>query len=395
MQRIIMLMDLHWGAISPVRMEQELNATLFKFLDENKVDVILLGGDLFDSKQYFTSEIVRYVIRFLDKLLKYCDTIICIGGTKTHDDLQLETLKEIYDGENSKKIHFITSVTPIRIGGSKVLYDFDSTDKPEDYMDILCIPEEYMIDQDEFYKPYLSGDRYYDMILFHGMIDKIWYAKKSKEEQNLLTKHSTAPVFKVNDLLKYCNKCYAGHVHVHKHYGQDNRFLYIGPYTRWEFGKDDDVGFEYVEFCNDQFKDSFIVNHNAQILTTRVMNINETISLIDLNDKLDDIIAKEMVESDKLRFIINIKSTIENYLGIKDFIISKLGEIKFVKLILSIDIDDSYMEDTKDVLERTKEEKKYLFETMELEERIRVFLKQKKGLDVSIEDIKTILNMEV
>ncbi len=100
-----------------------------------------------------------------------------------------------------------------------------------------------------------------------------------------------------------------------------------------------------------------------------------------------------MTYSDRLRFIINIKSTIENYLGIKDFIISKLGEIKFVKLILSVDIDDEYMEMTQEAMDSTIQKKNYLFESMELEERIRMFLKQKKGVDISIEDIKNVLKM--
>jgi hypothetical protein len=53
------------------------------------------------------------------------------------------------------------------------------------------------------------------------------------------------------------------------------------------------------------------------------------------------------------------------------------------------------MEMTQAQLENNRDKKNYLFESMDLEERIRVFLKQKKGLDVSIDDIRSILKMEV
>ena len=53
MVKMIMLPDLHWGAISPERMKEELDKTLFSFLKCNRVNVIMIAGDLFDSKQYF------------------------------------------------------------------------------------------------------------------------------------------------------------------------------------------------------------------------------------------------------------------------------------------------------------------------------------------------------
>ena len=414
MVKMIMLPDLHWGAISPERMKEELDKTLFSFLKCNRVNVIMIAGDLFDSKQYFTSDVVRYVINFLCQLLHYTDNIVCIQGTKTHDDLQLETLKTIFT--NIKfvdtgdfwmgRVHFITKPTimQIRNDDGYIEYikpdeytyeEFRQTDEDEN-MTLLCLPEEYVIDQESYYKPYFEN-KYYDMILFHGMVDKIWYAKINKSSQTELTKYSSAPVFKVDDLLEHCNRCYAGHIHVHKHYGQDGRFLYVGPFTRWEFGKEEDVGCEYVEFEHQRFKDKFLVNHNAQVLTTKVLNITESIPLKDLNDKLDSIIESEMSKSDKLRFIINIKSNIQNYLEIKDFIISKLGDMKFIKLVLSIDTDDDYMdaaEETMDSSSKSSTQKNYLFESMDLEERIRLFLKQKKGLDISIEDIKSVLRLE-
>ena len=409
MLRLVMLMDLHWGAISPERMDIEISKTLYPFLDENNIDVIIIGGDLFDSKQYLTSEVTKHVIRFIHTLMMKCKIIIFLTGTKTHDDLQLDTLKEIYSEvtcicDTACAIpYFMDKVGVICLKDvchipcpSMLTYEELNYIRPDD-ISILCMPEEYILEQEEYYRPYLEN-QHYDLIVYHGMVDKIWYAQKNKESQTEFTKHSSAPVFKVDELLEHCNNCYAGHVHMHKRYGNDGRFLYVGPYTRWEFGKDDDVGFQYVEIDEETKKvtDRFIVNNNAQVMTTRVMNITESISLKELNDNLDAIIKNEMSYSDKLRFIINIHSNIDNYQGIKDFIISKLGEMKFIKLILSVDVDDEFMESTKENVDSSQiEQHKYLYENISIEERIQRFLKSRKNVDIHIDDIKRILTMEV
>ena len=409
MLRLVTLMDLHWGAISPERMEMEISQTLYPFLDENNIDVIIIAGDLFDSKQYLTSEVTKHVIRFIHTLMMKCKTLVFLTGTKTHDDLQLDTLKEIYSEITSicdtscaipyfmDKVGIINFKDICGVSCSSMLSHNEFDCIQHDDISILCVPEEYILDQDEYYRPYLDN-KHYDLIIYHGMVDKIWYAKKNKESQTEFTKHSSAPVFKVDEILEHCDKCYAGHVHMHKHYGNDGRFLYVGPYTRWEFGKDGDVGFQYVEINKESKKitDRFIVNHNAQVMSTRVLNINETVLLKDLNVNLDNIIKEEMNYSDKLRFIININSSIDNYLGIKDFIISKLGEMKFIKLILSIDMDDGVMDNTKELIDSTQQEqRKYLYENISMEERIQRFLKSKKNVDIHVDDIKRILTMEV
>ena len=412
----ILLMDLHWGAIPPERMKQELEETLFKRIESMKqLNAIIIGGDLFDSKQYLSSDVTNYVIEFLYNLLDKTEDlgtyIFIIKGTRTHDDLQLQTISTIF--ENNVYCDFRISVfnrisqlymmktiikgydkavwTPIDSG-----YDEKSIETKS--INMLFIPEEYVVDQKEYYKDTIYSDKRYDLIFGHGMIDKIWYARQAKENQNELTQHSSSPVFSVDDLTKSGKYVYFGHIHEHKKYGKDKRFEYVGPFTRWEFGKEGDVGFEYIEYHEDTgvCNEEFIVNEMAQILTTKVINIKEEITLTELNDKINNIVSKEMQVSEKIRFIVNINSSIPNYLSIKDFLISRISELKFAKLVLSVDLDDEVIDDIQEEIDNKNEVVRYKYDTsLELEDRIKIFLKEKRGVDISIEDIKSVLDMTI
>lgn len=383
----ILLMDLHWGVIPPDRMREELKQTLFtKIQTLDNLDMIVIGGDLFDFKQYLSSDVTKYVIEFLADLLESTKDmgthLYIIKGTRTHDDLQLQTIDKIFNhSKYSDRVFVYDTVREVEYKGHQILF----------------IPEEYIIDQDEYYKDTLYSDKKYDLIFGHGMIDKIWYAQIEKDNQNDLTKHSSSPVFKVDNLEKSGRYVYFGHIHIHKNYGKNKRFQYVGPFTRWEFGKDDDVGFDYIEYDKDtgNINEEFVVNEMAQVMGTRVLNIKEDIELSELNDMLNSIISKEMVICEKLRVVINLNSKLTNFNSIRDFIITKIGEIKFVKLILSTDIDTEYIDELKDKTDEVSMKRKYLFgDNMSLEERIKKFLQDKKGLDISTEDIKSVLNME-
>ena len=204
----ILLMDLHWGAISPQRMMAELEESLYKKINSlessaNHLDMIVIGGDLFDFKQYLSAEVTQYVFRFLDDLLDMTsETVIyIIKGTRTHDDLQLNTIKDIYSRHRyGDRLVVINTVEEMNIKGNKVLF----------------LPEEYIVDQREYYKDTLyHQEKYYDLIFGHGIIDKIWYAKENHQK-----KYSASPVFPIEEIIEKANYLYFGHIHEHKRYGK-------------------------------------------------------------------------------------------------------------------------------------------------------------------------------
>ena len=390
---ILLLADVHWGAIDPDEFDMELDSTFFGYISDlvqfgEQLDYIIIAGDLFDTKEAFSSLVVKKVIAFIAKMLvltEPCNTqIVIIEGTRTHDNLQLDNLSYIFNIiDSTHRVTIYNTVEEIELG------DTGKT--------ALLIPEEYVADQESYYKEYFKPDCRYDLIIGHGMVDKVWYAKKEKESVNDLTKHMSAPVFKVDDLLDHCTKCYFGHVHMNKAYGDGNRFTYIGPYTNWEFGKTTKVGFYHIQIDlkTSDVTDRFIENTNAKNYPTVSMKIQENMSLTELNDRIDTLIASVYARTKnigKIRLVVYLYQSIDTWQTMKDFLIGKCGDMPNLKFVLQLEENTTDM-DSDEVIEDTSN--KYLFDhSIDISHRIQTFIKNKSGRDISIETIEKYLNSQ-
>lgn len=388
---MIITADWHIGAVDPKNFLVELEDTLFKKLDElvekcDSLDAIFVVGDIFDSKVYFATEAVSVAVYIFDRLMQeYADElgfdVYIVNGTRTHDAGQLHTLVEIVHDSAHQHLYVIDRVGEVSVGrGTKV----------------LIIPEEYVADQDAYYEKFFQ--KHYDIILGHGMIDKIWYAKKNKEDygENQIM---SAPVFKLDQLLEVGNYAFFGHVHTHKLYA-GGRFRYLGPVTRWEFGASTEVGITYIEYDENSktlTKDEFIENLRAPYMPTRIINLmdapEEGFQISEINQMIDNILAEEIAnEASKIRFIVNLNSSLENASAIKDFLVTKLGDIPIAKLVLSADFDKDVVNSMEESMEIEKKTLDYVFNRdVCMEERIKKFIETHRGKDVSIDKIKKYL----
>lgn len=383
------LADLHWGAINPQRFMEELDAYLFTEIQkEHQLDFIVICGDFFDSKEYLSSDTVRLALSFINKLIYHTHDfnteIYIIEGTRSHDNYQLDTLHDIFNVYcNCSRFHIINNV--------QACNDFAGYD-----CTALFIPEEYMVNDEEYYKEFFGVDKKYDFIFGHGMTDAMRYAKiekKNRAENN--STHMVAPIFDVEQLMSIGRHVYFGHIHTRKEVGA---FRYVGSYTKWEFGNVEDVGYYKVSYDIDtkDHADEFIINYSAPVLPTSIINIDTPMDLTQVNDILVKEVAKKLVDGDRLRLIVNLKSDLPNFLSIRDFIVTRVGQMKFVKLILSTDVSKSSIDDMKETMEQKRIEKGYIFDTnIGIENRIQEFINSKTGKDISIEDIKGYLNMKL
>lgn len=319
----IIAVDQHWGATDPIRYRKELNFCLFDRINHmKKLDFIIFGGDTFDMKEYVSSSTFKEILEFIYDLInatKNLNTkIVFIEGTRTHDSLQLDTLDKIFRKiMGCDRISFISTVCEDKIKDMSVLY----------------IPEEYMADQDSYYKEFFN--KTYDMIVGHGITDKIWYAGRDNSIE--LNHHTTAPIFKVNELCNIANYVYFGHIHEHKSYGPNNRFISVGPSTRWEYGKEWDCGYYIVEYDTQSclMDMEFVVNEKAPKLITKAFNILETETIEKIDSSLDNILSIRN-DVDGLRIIVNLGTNVDKFESIRDFIITKIGQHKNVKLVLNL-----------------------------------------------------------
>lgn len=372
----IILTDLHWGAVPPVRFQQELDKCLFEKIDSLKhLDFLIIGGDLFDMKEYLSSNVAKYILYFLNHLIerteKFHTKIIIIEGTWTHDSLQLDTLSIIFhEIAKQDRIQFIHTVTDMKLCG----------------MDVLFIPEEYVIDQELYYQDYFKN--HYDLIVGHGMTDVIWYMRNEKSTE--MKTQTSAPVFSVEKLCTIGNYVYFGHVHEHKAYGPNKRFKYVGPVSRWEFDKEWDCGYYLLEYDlhTKVMGEEFIINDYARIFRTTAFHIKEEIGLSELSKLVESRLDSLLKEADRIRIIVSLNPNLSNFMVIKDWFITKMALYKEVKLVLSID-EVSDTEEEKEIKEKKLQSSKQILEVgIPDEVRVSRFIKNNYNKNIPIEEIK-------
>lgn len=374
----IVLADLHFGAINSNRFMEELDGCLFKYLskfvlkEHQLMDFIVIAGDTFDLSEPFNSTVVQNVIRFMAKLACYTGNLWVIEGTRSHDALQTETLKTIFNGfmpSNSLcTARFIDKMTKIEYDGAKILF----------------LPEEFVPNPEIYYDDWLSEK--YDLIFGHGMIDDIWYANgannKQKQAGSLVT-----PVFSVDKLCAAGNYVYFGHVHEHKSYGPNGRFKYVGPTTRWEFGKEWDCGYYHITYDKTSkiAVEKFIPNTFAQKLDTVSMSINDDMTLEQIQDRISTLAIPRADDCDKLRVIVNIPRSLKDFDVIRALVITKLSSCSKITPVIKV-IEDVDGEDSKEEPSSLPDQTMFVNSTEDV--RIKDFIKSTMDKDVSITSIR-------
>lgn len=376
---LIVSADWHIGATDPYRFKNELISMVKDVLIEKKhLDLFVVAGDIFDMKEYLSSNSVKVffliMIELLELTKEYNTEFRFIEGTRTHDAMQLDTLDIIFCKLMSiPRIKFYSEVTKEELLGLNILY----------------IPEEYVIDSNLYYKEFFS--KKYDFIFGHGNTDLMWYKKKEKE-----IKGASAPVFKANELSEIAKYSYFGHFHYRVEAGIDKRFKSIGPVSRWEFGKDGDCGFYYVEYDTKSNIgiEEYIENIYAPILPTTILNIKKDYDLETLNKKIKTKIDSVKEDADKVRLIVNIDTSLQNFIMMRDFILSSYGSVDKLTLLIKL-IGESDIESTEESMEEninSIEEKPYLYDkSMNDESRIAAFIRKKYDVNISLENISEVI----
>lgn len=302
----ILIADMHWGATQNLqRYMDELELSMFHTISKlSQLDFIIILGDTFHTKEYLNSEVVSYVLEFFYRLKiitqRLNTEIRIIEGTLSHDNLQLSPIEYIFKDDDRLIIYNKISV--------ETLFG----------MDILYIPEEYVLNQKEYYNKYFNY--YYDYIFGHGMVDAMQYSKTDKDgfKQHL----TSSPIFKVDDLLSISQQCYFGHIHTRSLFGDNDRFKYVGSPSRWSFGQEEDKGFYYIIYdtiARKQCYEKFIINNNAPIMNTVTVDINNNINNNTFNEYINIIIKENLDNCDKLWLKINIDEELKDFTLLRDF----------------------------------------------------------------------------
>lgn len=168
-------------------------------------------GDLFDHKISVDSPHAKIAMQFMQELANLIiveneGTIINLRGTYSHDFSQNDIFKnfeEIYEGQFA----IVNEVCAFELEGYSV----------------LCIPEEYMKNQEEFYADYFNEK--YDIILGHG------FFKFNCFNKNEVEKHvPEMPTFDQDQFCEMASLIVFGHDHGRITY--KDKLHYNGSFTR-------------------------------------------------------------------------------------------------------------------------------------------------------------------
>lgn len=373
----MILADIHFGIANSDHLYYELEEMVLNKIDELPIlDFIIIAGDTLDMKVYLGSNASRLVGKFTNELIKRTERlnteIVVIEGTASHDNRQMDAILGFIEHPRIKMHKDVTE------------------DILCDNISVLYVPEEYVVDQEEYYKKYFDN-KYYDLIIGHGMVDKMWFSKVHKND-DMVTR---VPVFKVDELLTKCTNCYFGHIHTSKSYGKHDKFKYVGSFSRWKFGEEEDKGYRLVSFntTTREFTDEFIVNYLAPVMNTLLVDIRGELELSQVLSIVDNELNQYREESDLIRLIINIDKSMSNYMAIKDLVMVTYGNMKKVKLVISIDIPEESMIEMKDTMETKRLSNEYVFDTsISIEDKISRFIRDKMNRDISPDEVRQCLN---
>lgn len=375
------LADLHFGASPLLRFNQELDDGLFNEIKmrEKPLDFIVIAGDLNDMKETVSSDVTKAIVTFLYRLIvethEFNTQIVIIEGTRSHDSLQGSTYQHIIQTYmKCDRVTFISQARAAFLCGMKVLY----------------LPEEYVLDQDAYYKEFFC--QRYDMIFGHGMINQ-WYTKNISNDSST-TINRTAPIFDVDQLCKIGNYIYFGHIHDHLTYGENNRFHYVSSYTKWQFDQTGQCGF--YEVCYDRTSQTAIETYHENtecpvIKTYRFQFRTESID--EINRRLDKCLDDNYDICDKLRFKIILYSSIKDFEAIQLHIRTKMKYYPKVKVVL--DIIDLQEKEKEEQAIQEMESKPYLCNRGDPDEnRIADFILQKQNQSVPLDIIREVCGID-
>lgn len=292
--------DLHMNAIPIENLERELAIFINRLNKMDNIDLIVFCGDLFHNKIYLNNDWIDLIMRFIHTVVNIAKDRKCkirmVYGTESHDSNQYDIF-QIYETYSSVDFRIIKSVEEETLPGD---------------IRILYLPEEYMEDQGTFYKTYFEKKGFYDYIFGHGVIGEVMTMvhKKSGKKNRL-----SVPIFGIKDLSRICKgDVFFGHYHVRS--GEDN-VHYIGSYSRWQHGEEEDKGFYLFEKSGKKYKSDFIVNDLARTYKTYTFGYDYSLFHTKTDDELQNqlLTIKNLVELNKydfIRLIFNIPEDYEN-----------------------------------------------------------------------------------
>lgn len=381
----VVIADEHFGASDADKLYNEHNQILFNFLYElESLDVIFIAGDYFDHLLSLNEKSAYNAINFMDSLMFLADehkaVIRIIYGTESHECNQYS---------------LINTLATNRSINIKVI----KTVQEEEFCDgihVLYIPEEYIYNKNEYYKEFFTGDKKYDYIIGHGVIQEMmetasYHMQKSTKDSN----RSKVPVFTSTELSENCKgTVYFGHYHINKNI--NNKIFYVGSFSRWCFGEEEPKGFYYFKKNGKKYSHKFIENTLTEKYTTFNYPYDNPIF------KSEEMMEEELQKISKfikdnllshIRLIMNLPEDYPNAEGLLVSLSERFKDVKEIKIKVVNGYINKRQKINKEYLNKTMEKYSFIFDkSMPIAEQTENFIQTKFEVELSAKRIESHLN---
>lgn len=372
----LVISDIHVGASDLHKLNEELNELFIDKINTMKdLDFVIVCGDFFDHKFYLNSNEATMAYLILRNIIYACKNrnikLRFVYGTESHECNQYDimNLLQLYDG-----VRVIKTVEE-----EELLPD----------LNILYLPEEYIVNKNSYYKDYFSNVKKYDYIFGHGVIREVMkeFALKIKDDDDDKNKRKKAPVFASSELLSICKgQIYFGHYHMNEEY--ENKIFSISSFSRWRFGEEKRKGFYHITCNTDKHKynQEFIENTLAdEYKTVRFGYDNDIFKSEDrLKEKIDEV--ENIINRNPykhMKVVFNIPKDNDNPEAIINYISERL---KYKDNFIKSEFTNGYIEERNKIKKENydKESKEYsfIFEDIPIEDKVHLFIKSKYEKDI-------------
>lgn len=232
---IAAIADIHWDALEPRKLYHELQF-FNAFIERVKhLDLVVIAGDIFDTKILLNSKTSLKAIQWMNELVSICKGRNCkiriIKGTNSHDNNQLDAFNGYDDG--SDFFHIFRSCTEEEtLPGLHCLYCPDEVLSQEEW--------------EETYHDLLYG-KTYDCMFFHGSFDIVLPSIINQESEFMANKGIS---FKYSHFRDICHVMVGGHWHDGSS-SEGEHMYYTRSYSRWSYGEMNPKGFIYLNYDTD------------------------------------------------------------------------------------------------------------------------------------------------
>lgn len=372
---VSVISDIHFGAFDAEMLFNELNEEFLKPLSKkDKLDLVVITGDYYDKKISQNSKHARYSTLFFTNLVNICidkgAKLRIIQGTESHDNDQLELLKII-----SKDYKCDV----------KIIYNVEKEEVFKDFK-VLYIPEEYMVNKDEYYADYFNDE--YNMIFGHGMVQEVAFCALSQESANTMSK---APIFSTDVFREICKgPVIFGHIHTPQTI--KDTVYYVGSFSRWTFGEEEDKGYCDIIYNidNGYYEVKYMVNELARQFDTVELSPSNNFFNKNIEEQLNFIHNMTYIsDANFIRLIINLPVDYENERLLTEMVKDTFSRHKNIKILIKSNSKMKTKVEIEDKINRLMDKYGFMFDkSIYYDEKICRYIKEKYGKNIPIEKIR-------